>query len=93
MAASHPASAACCPRVAAPLSPTAHRFNARPARPACRSSQLEGWDFTRLFYSPLKRAAQTADIVWGGRPGATSQLACLREIDLYSFQVGWGDTI
>ncbi len=50
--------------------------------------QLEGWNFTHLFHSPLKRAAQTADIVWGGRPGASSQLASLREIDLYSFQVG-----
>ncbi|KAI7845742.1 hypothetical protein COHA_000658 [Chlorella ohadii] len=47
---------------------------------------LEGWNFTRLFHSPLKRAAQTAEIVWGGRPGASSQLASLREIDLYSFQ-------
>ena len=55
--------------------------------------QLEGWEVGCLFFSPLKRAAQTAELVWGGRPGATQQLACLREIDLYSFQVtrlaGW----
>ena len=36
--------------------------------------------------SPLRRAVQTAEIVWGGRPSPVCQLASLREIDLYSFQ-------
>jgi broad specificity phosphatase PhoE len=39
-----------------------------------------------MFYSPLQRAVQTSEIVWGGRAGPTLRLPCLREVDLYSFQ-------
>lgn len=57
-------------------------------------AQLAGWDFDCMFYSPLARAAHTGAVVWGGRAAPALQLACLREIDLYSFQVGlaamWG---
>ena len=52
--------------------------------------QLADWDFQCMFFSPLQRAAQTADIVWGTRAEPTFTLPCLREIDLYSFQVGGG---
>ena len=40
-----------------------------------------------LIHSPLARAAQTAEIVWGDRTGPIQVLPSLREIDLYSFQV------
>jgi hypothetical protein len=48
--------------------------------------QLAGWEFECMFYSPLQRAVQTSEIVWGGRAGPTLRLPCLREVDLYSFQ-------
>ncbi len=41
-----------------------------------------------LFQSPLARAVQTADMVWRGRAGPRVLLPQLREVDLYSFQVG-----
>ncbi|CAL5219736.1 g1633 [Coccomyxa viridis] len=42
--------------------------------------------FDMLFHSPLKRADQTAQIIWGSRQGDVSVLPSLREVDLYSFQ-------
>lgn len=42
--------------------------------------------FDLLVHSPLARAAQTAEIIWGNRKGPTNVLPSLREIDLYSFQ-------
>jgi 2-carboxy-D-arabinitol-1-phosphatase len=48
--------------------------------------QLEEEMFDKLFHSPLKRAAETASIVWGNNDGPTAILPSLREIDLYSFQ-------
>jgi broad specificity phosphatase PhoE len=47
-------------------------------------------DFQCMFYSPLKRAAQTSEIVWGGRSAPAVKLPSLREIDLYSFQASRG---
>lgn len=52
------------------------------------SVQLLEDNFDLLVHSPLARAAQTAEIVWGDRKGKIDVLPCLREIDLYSFQVG-----
>ena len=52
------------------------------------SLQLLEDNFDLLVHSPLARAAQTAEIVWGDRKGKIDVLPCLREIDLYSFQVG-----
>ena len=49
--------------------------------------QLLEDNFDLLVHSPLARAAQTAEIVWGDRKGKIDVLPCLREIDLYSFQV------
>ena len=43
--------------------------------------------FDMLFHSPLKRADQTAQIIWGSRQGSATVLPSLREVDLYSFQV------
>lgn len=51
--------------------------------------QLASENFDMLINSPLKRASQTADIVWGDRQGPRRELPGLREIDLYSFQVSW----
>lgn len=51
--------------------------------------QLLEDNFDLLVHSPLARAAQTAEIVWGDRKGKIDVLPCLREIDLYSFQVCW----
>lgn len=42
--------------------------------------------FDILFYSPLKRAQKTAEVVWNGRSAPTHAMLSLREIDLYSFQ-------
>lgn len=47
---------------------------------------LKDEHFDELFYSPLQRATQTADIVWGSRSGPTTCLPSLREIDLYSLE-------
>ncbi len=49
--------------------------------------QLKDDKFDALFHSPLKRADQTAQIVWGSRKGPVTVMPSLREIDLYSFQV------
>ena len=49
--------------------------------------QLSNWEFDFLFQSPLKRAAETAAIMWGARSGPITVLPSLREVDLYSFQV------
>ena len=49
--------------------------------------QLLEDNFDMLVHSPLARAAQTAEIVWGNRTGPVHVLPSLREIDLYSFQV------
>lgn len=49
--------------------------------------QLKDDKFDMLFHSPLKRADQTAQIIWGNRQGAVTVLPSLREVDLYSFQV------
>lgn len=57
-------------------------------RSLCSLQQLEGKAFDALFYSPLKRAAATAQVVWGERPGPQYPDPVLREVDLYSFQVG-----
>ena len=54
----------------------------------CTVPQLAPWDFECMFVSPLKRARETGDIVWGGRQAPTIRLPSLREIDLYSFQAG-----
>ncbi|KAG7671325.1 hypothetical protein Ndes2526B_g02182 [Nannochloris sp. 'desiccata'] len=47
---------------------------------------LKNWKFDTLFASPLKRAAKTAQVVWGPRQGHAVVLPSLREVDLYSFQ-------
>jgi len=47
---------------------------------------LKNWEFDILFASPLKRAAKTAQVVWGPRQGPSVVLPSLREVDLYSFQ-------
>jgi broad specificity phosphatase PhoE len=47
---------------------------------------LKDWEFDILFASPLKRAAKTAQIVWGPRQSPAVVLPSLREVDLYSFQ-------
>ena len=49
--------------------------------------QLADDRFDMLVHSPLARAVQTAEIVWGKRKGPVHILPSLREIDLYSFQV------
>lgn len=49
--------------------------------------QLKDDRFDMLFHSPLKRADQTAQIIWDSRQGDVSVLPSLREVDLYSFQV------
>ena len=49
--------------------------------------QLKDDKFDALYHSPLARADQTAQIVWGSRSGPVTVLPSLREIDLYSFQV------
>lgn len=51
-------------------------------------AQLKDDNFDVLFHSPLQRADQTAQIIWGSRKGPVAILPSLREIDLYSFQVG-----
>ena len=43
-----------------------------------------------LVHSPLARAKETAEIIWGDRKGPAHVLPSLREIDLYSFQVSNG---
>ena len=48
--------------------------------------QLADESFDKLFHSPLQRAAQTAEIVWGDTQSPVSVLPGLREVDLYSFQ-------
>ena len=53
--------------------------------------QLASQHFDQLFVSPLTRCRQTADIIWAPRPasgGAVTVVPQLREVDLYSFQVG-----
>lgn len=47
---------------------------------------LASWEFECMFVSPLKRAAETGEIVWGGRRAPRLTLPSLREIDLYTFQ-------
>lgn len=49
--------------------------------------QLRGVDFGTLIHSPLSRAVETAQIVWGSRDGPVTVEPVLREIDLYTFQV------
>jgi broad specificity phosphatase PhoE len=49
--------------------------------------QLAKQEFDCLFYSPLSRAADTAEAVWNGRAGPQYADPVLREIDLYTFQV------
>jgi Histidine phosphatase superfamily (branch 1) len=51
-------------------------------------TQLAGEKFNTLFHSPLERARRTAEIIWSDRHDNISVLPSLREIDLYSFQVG-----
>lgn len=50
--------------------------------------RLAEWELSCMFCSPLTRAAETAEVVWGSRTGPVTVLPSLREIDLYSFQ-GW----
>lgn len=50
------------------------------------ASQLAAQPFDALFVSPLRRARQTASVVWGDRPGGPTLLPSLREVDLYSLQ-------
>ena len=50
--------------------------------------QLKNDNFDVMFYSPLKRAAKTGKIIWDQRKGKVLEMPGLREIDLYSFQVG-----
>ena len=49
-------------------------------------SQLSLWPFDAAFVSPLRRARQTAELVWQGRRGEPAVLPALREVDLYSLQ-------
>ena len=66
----------------------AHRaIVCRPDHAACPPPQLKDDKFDALYHSPLARADQTAQIVWGSRSGPVTVLPSLREIDLYSFQV------
>jgi len=63
------------------------RGQARAAGGALFRGGVAGGRFSALFRSPLRRAVETADIVQeeiGALP--TTELADLREIDLYSFQ-------
>ena len=48
--------------------------------------QLKAERFDKLFYSPLSRASETAEIVWSDRTGPKVCMPALREVDLYSFQ-------
>lgn len=50
--------------------------------------QLLDDNFDMLVHSPLARAKETAEIIWGNRKGKVHVLPSLREVDLYSFQVG-----
>jgi broad specificity phosphatase PhoE len=50
------------------------------------SPQLSLWPFDTAFVSPLRRARQTAEMVWQGRSGEPAVLPALREVDLYSLQ-------
>lgn len=52
--------------------------------------QLRNDDFDKLFHSPLKRAAETAAIVWADKQGPVAVQPSLREVDLYHFQVRVG---
>lgn len=49
--------------------------------------QLTEDNFDMLVHSPLARAKETAEIIWGNRKGEVHVLPSLREVDLYSFQV------
>jgi broad specificity phosphatase PhoE len=51
-----------------------------------RYVQLRDDRFHKLYHSPLRRAVETADIVWNGNGGTREIIPALREIDLYSFQ-------
>lgn len=48
--------------------------------------QLRDERFSQLFHSPLARASETADLVWGDRAQPRKVMPSLREVDLYSFQ-------
>ena len=52
----------------------------------CMLQLLED-NFDMLVHSPLARAKETAEIIWGNRRGKVHVLPSLREVDLYSFQV------
>ena len=54
--------------------------------------QLAEDKFDMLVHSPLARAKETAEIIWGDRKGQVHVLPSLREIDLYSFQVSFDRT-
>ncbi|KAL6762074.1 phosphoglycerate mutase [Haematococcus lacustris] len=56
------------------------------AQARATAAMLAGQHFDCMFYSPLARAAQTADLVWAGREVPRVSLTLLREIDLYTFQ-------
>ena len=62
-----------------------HLLHPPDARPL--PAQLRGSDFDALVHSPLARAAETARIVWGDRDRTVTELATLREVDLYAMQV------
>ena len=48
---------------------------------------LQAFEYDALHHSPLKRAAETAEIVWGADRDAPVHVhASLREIDLYTMQ-------
>lgn len=50
--------------------------------------QLGSRAFDGLIHSPLGRATETAQIVWGSRGGPPATVPpALREIDLYAWQV------
>ena len=50
--------------------------------------QLRSSAFDGLIHSPLGRATETAQIVWGSRGGSPPTVPpALREIDLYAWQV------
>ena len=54
--------------------------------------QLAEDKFDMLVHSPLARAKETAEIIWGDRKGLVHVLRTRRKRDLYSFQVSFDRT-
>ena len=50
-----------------------------------KSPKLDKEHFNCLYVSPLARARETAEVIWGGRQEEVHIEPHLREIDLYGF--------